>query len=105
MRARLLLVTFVAALILAACGTAGPAAQSTAAPAAQPTSAPQAPTTAAAQPTSAPQAPTTAAAEPTAAGAQATSAPAASGETIKIGGGFALTGDESALDLPAANGA
>ncbi|HEX3428233.1 MAG TPA: ABC transporter substrate-binding protein [Candidatus Limnocylindrales bacterium] len=32
------------------------------------------------------------------------SAPA-SGGTIKIGGGFALTGDESALDLPAANGA
>ncbi len=30
---------------------------------------------------------------------------AASGEPIKIGGGFALTGDESALDLPAANGA
>ena len=29
----------------------------------------------------------------------------ASGGTIKIGGGFALTGDESALDLPAANGA
>jgi branched-chain amino acid transport system substrate-binding protein len=28
-----------------------------------------------------------------------------SGNTIKIGGGFALTGDESALDLPAANGA
>ena len=28
-----------------------------------------------------------------------------SGSTIKIGGGFALTGDESALDLPAANGA
>lgn len=28
-----------------------------------------------------------------------------SGDTIKIGGGFALTGDESALDLPAANGA
>ena len=27
------------------------------------------------------------------------------GGTIKIGGGFALTGDESALDLPAANGA
>jgi branched-chain amino acid transport system substrate-binding protein len=26
-------------------------------------------------------------------------------ESIKIGGGFALTGDESALDLPAANGA
>src|SRR5256885_12424688 len=30
---------------------------------------------------------------------------AAAGGTIKIGGGFALTGDESALDLPAANGA
>ncbi|MCB9100687.1 MAG: ABC transporter substrate-binding protein [Anaerolineales bacterium] len=30
---------------------------------------------------------------------------AASSEPIKIGGGFALTGDESALDLPAANGA
>lgn len=28
-----------------------------------------------------------------------------SGEPIPIGGGFALTGDESALDLPAANGA
>src|SRR5262245_12768260 len=37
--------------------------------------------------------------QPTAAGAAAT------GEPIKIGGGFALTGDESALDLPAANGA
>ncbi len=32
-------------------------------------------------------------------------ASAGSGGTIKIGGGFALTGDESALDLPAANGA
>ena len=30
---------------------------------------------------------------------------AATGSAIKIGGGFALTGDESALDLPAANGA
>jgi branched-chain amino acid transport system substrate-binding protein len=30
---------------------------------------------------------------------------AASGGTITIGGGFALTGDESALDLPASNGA
>jgi len=30
---------------------------------------------------------------------------AAGGGTITIGGGFALTGDESALDLPAANGA
>jgi branched-chain amino acid transport system substrate-binding protein len=28
-----------------------------------------------------------------------------SGNAIKIGGGFALTGDESSLDLPAANGA
>ena len=27
------------------------------------------------------------------------------GDKIKIGGGFALTGDESSLDLPAANGA
>jgi len=37
----------------------------------------------------------------------ASGAPAsgATGGTIKIGGGFALTGDESALDLPAANGA
>ena len=31
--------------------------------------------------------------------------PAAGGGTIKIGGGFALTGAESALDLPASNGA
>jgi branched-chain amino acid transport system substrate-binding protein len=42
-------------------------------------------------------------------GTSATEPPAASGGTtggtIKIGGGFALTGDESALDLPAANGA
>ena len=30
---------------------------------------------------------------------------AAGGGTIKLGGGFALTGDESALDLPASNGA
>src|SRR3989442_4061402 len=35
----------------------------------------------------------------------AAGASAAGGGTIKIGGGFALTGDESALDLPAANGA
>ena len=34
----------------------------------------------------------------------ACSSPTAGG-TIKIGGGFALTGDESALDVPAANGA
>src|SRR3954471_22197013 len=47
-------------------------------------------------------------AAPSAAGSAApTSAGSASssGGTIKIGGGFALTGDESALDLPAANGA
>lgn len=38
--------------------------------------------------------------------AGATAAPsAATGDKIRIGGGFALTGDESALDLPAANGA
>jgi len=43
-------------------------------------------------------------AAPSAEGSAAGSAPA-SGGTIKIGGGFALTGDESALDLPAANGA
>src|SRR5215213_816106 len=49
---------------------------------------------AATAPTAAQQAPTAAAAAPT-----------GSGEAIKIGGGFALTGDESALDLPAANGA
>jgi len=46
-------------------------------------------------PTAAQQAPTAAAAAPA----------TGSGEAIKIGGGFALTGDESALDLPAANGA
>ncbi len=34
-----------------------------------------------------------------------TSGPTTGGDTIKIGGGFALTGDESSLDLPAANGA
>ena len=54
-----------------------------------------------AQPTAAP--PTAAPAQPTAAPAQPTAAP--SGGAIKIGGGFALTGDDSALDLPAANGA
>src|SRR6476659_1064056 len=42
---------------------------------------------------------------PPAASAEATASGAATGGTIKIGGGFALTGDESALDLPAANGA
>jgi len=82
MKFRFLPITFIAALILAACGggtTTAPA--STAAPAAE--------------------APTAAAAP------AATAAPAAvagSGDAIKVGGGFALTGDESALDLPAANG-
>src|SRR3954451_23314083 len=83
MKFRFLPITFIAALILAACGggtTTAPA--STAAPAAE--------------------APTAAAAP----AATAAPAPAAgSGDAIKVGGGFALTGDESALDLPAANGA
>ena len=39
------------------------------------------------------------------AASEAASGSAAAGGTIKIGGGFALTGDESALDLPASNGA
>jgi branched-chain amino acid transport system substrate-binding protein len=43
---------------------------------------------------------TTAASAPASAGGSA-----AAGGTIKIGGGFALTGDEAALDVPAANGA
>jgi branched-chain amino acid transport system substrate-binding protein len=83
MKFRIVALTFIVALILAACGggtTTAPA--STAAPAAE--------------------APTAAAAP------AATAAPAASagsGDSIKVGGGFALTGDESALDLPAANGA
>jgi branched-chain amino acid transport system substrate-binding protein len=42
---------------------------------------------------------------PPAASSEATASGAATGGTIKIGGGFALTGAESALDLPAANGA
>jgi len=53
---------------------------------------------------SAPAASTGTSAAPSAAGSAAASAPSTGG-TIKIGGGFALTGDESALDLPAANGA
>ena len=40
-----------------------------------------------------------------AASESASGSAAAGGGTIKLGGGFALTGDESALDLPAANGA
>jgi branched-chain amino acid transport system substrate-binding protein len=76
MKPRFLLIVFITALLLAACGGTAPAAQPTAAPA----------------DTGAPAA--------TAGGGTA-----ASGESIKVGGGFALTGDESALDLPAANGA
>jgi branched-chain amino acid transport system substrate-binding protein len=55
--------------------------------------------------TSSPSAPAT---SPSASAPATSGSPAASpssGGTIKIGGGFALTGDESALDLPAANGA
>ena len=85
MKLRLTLFILLAALILAACGTGGAASAPTAATA----------------PTAAP-----AAEAPTAASAPApTAAEAASGEPIKVGGGFALTGDESSLDLPAANGA
>lgn len=78
-------VSLISAFLLAACAPT----------VAQPTSAP--PTAASAQPTAAPS-------EPTAAPSGPTAAPSTGG-TIKIGGGFALTGDESALDLPAANGA
>lgn len=86
MRTKVLSIAAVAVMMLAAC--AAPPAAAPAAPAA--TTAP-----AAAQATTAPAAET-----------QATEAPAAaSGEAIKIGGGFALTGDESVLDVPAANGA
>jgi branched-chain amino acid transport system substrate-binding protein len=56
-------------------------------------------------PSGASNAPTTA---PTTGGASAAASPAASvatGGTIKIGGGFALTGGEASLDLPAAHGA
>ncbi|MEA2536477.1 MAG: branched-chain amino acid transport system substrate-binding protein [Chloroflexota bacterium] len=42
---------------------------------------------------------------PTAVGTGSPAASGGTGGTIKVGGGFALTGDESALDLPAANGA
>jgi branched-chain amino acid transport system substrate-binding protein len=79
MKPRFLLIVVVAALVLAACGAGAPAAQPTAAGG----------TGSGAQPTVAGQA-----------GGQA-----GAGEAIKVGGGFALTGDESALDLPAANGA
>jgi branched-chain amino acid transport system substrate-binding protein len=83
MKLRFLPIACVMALLLAACGAApAPVPGGT-----QPTSAPGG-----TQPTSAPG------------GAQPTGAPGA-GSSIKIGGGFALTGDESSLDLPAANGA
>jgi branched-chain amino acid transport system substrate-binding protein len=61
---------------------------------------------AACAPAAAPAAPTSAPTSAPASGSQPTAAPSSS-ETgpIKIGGGFALTGDESSLDLPAANGA
>jgi branched-chain amino acid transport system substrate-binding protein len=78
MKPRFLLIVAIAALLLAACGGAAPAAQPTAAAGG-----------AGAQPTAAGQA----------------GGDAGGGEAIKVGGGFALTGDESALDLPAANGA
>jgi branched-chain amino acid transport system substrate-binding protein len=55
------------------------------------------PGTSAAAPSAAPQS--------AGASAGASESAAGGGGTIKIGGGFALTGDESALDLPAANGA
>jgi branched-chain amino acid transport system substrate-binding protein len=45
------------------------------------------------------------AAPPPAASSEVPASGATTGGTIKIGGGFALTGAESALDLPAANGA
>lgn len=80
-RISILALGLIAAILLAACGGA-----------AAPTAAPP---TAAPAPTAAPQA--------TTAPAQPTTAPAAG--NIKLGGGFALTGDESSLDLPAANGA
>jgi branched-chain amino acid transport system substrate-binding protein len=98
MKPRFLVLFFIAALVLAACGTTAPSgAQPTAATgsggAGQATAAPEA--------TSAPEAATSAPAASAAAGG----GQAASGEPIKVGGGFALTGDESSLDLPAANGA
>src|SRR5439155_5409465 len=52
-----------------------------------------------------PAASTPASAAASAAASTAASASPGPGGTIKIGGGFALTGDESALDVPAANGA
>lgn len=85
------LALMLAAAFLAACGSA-PQAAAPAAPAAA-TDAPAAPAAAA---TSAPAAPAAATAMP---------ASSASGEPIKIGGGFSLTGGLAALDAPTANGA
>lgn len=82
MKRHMLLLTLIATLLLTACGGSAASLPATSAPAAEATTAP-------------------------ATGA-ATTAPATtggSGDTIKIGGGFALTGDESSLDLPASNGA
>ncbi len=64
--------------LVAACSTTGSSSSPTAAPTTAPTTAPS---------------------------AAASPSGGTTGGTIKIGGGFALTGDESALDLPAANGA
>ncbi len=55
--------------------------------------------------TTSPGSSTAGSAAPPPASAEATASGATTGGTIKIGGGFALTGAESALDLPAANGA
>jgi len=52
-----------------------------------------------------PVASTPASAAASAAASTAASASPGPGGTIKIGGGFALTGDEASLDMPAANGA
>ncbi len=52
-----------------------------------------------------PVASTPASAAASAAASTAASASPGPGGTIKIGGGFALTGDEASLDVPAANGA
>ena len=52
-----------------------------------------------------PAASTPASAAASAAASTAASTSPGPGGTIKIGGGFALTGDEASLDVPAANGA
>src|SRR5262245_34738527 len=85
MKTKLFTLLVVLGLLLAAC-----------APAAAPTAAPAAPKSVPAAPTSAPAGESQLAATP---GGSVDTSP------IKIGGGFALTGDESVLDLPAANGA